>query len=57
MSCSVADDAKKVLAKCMIDVLIDKLHRSSSLNNTRHASAGFDLLRAPRRVSYFLGCV
>lgn len=57
MSCLVAVNAKKVLAKCMIDVLINKLYRSSNLNNTRHASAGFDLIRAPRRVSYFLGFV
>ncbi len=45
---------KKVLAKAAVDVLVSEIYRFSSLNNTRPASAGFDLLRAPRRVSYFL---
>jgi hypothetical protein len=48
---------KKVLAKALVDVLVSEIDRFSSPNNTRPASAGFDLLRAPRRVSYFLGYV
>jgi hypothetical protein len=52
MFCLVAGDVKKVLAKGVKDVLVRWIYKSSSPNNTRHASAGFDLLRAPRRVSY-----
>jgi hypothetical protein len=48
---------KKVLAKALVDVLVSEIDKFSSPNNTRPASAGFDLLRAPRRVSYFLGYV
>jgi len=48
---------KKVLAKALVDVLVNGIYRFSSLNNTRPASAGFDLIRAPRRVSYFMGYV
>ncbi len=55
MSCSVAVNVKKALAKPMTNILTDRLHSLFSPNNTRHASAGFNLICAPRRVSCFWG--